>query len=422
MWILYQLVVAMALLLAGPFLLLLRGKHYLPTLAGRLGGGPPAGVNEPLWIHAVSVGEVGVARTVLAALHPATPVVLTTVTPTGQAGAGAIRRENYQIAYLPFELGLPIRRFLSRFEPRALVLCEGDYWPLLLRHVARREMPAAVINGRVSDRSFGRMRRLKPLLGPLFDSVGAFGMQSEEDRRRLIELGVPPERVRVTGNLKFDAAPPERDEPLEQLLSHYGAGRPLLIAGSTMPGEEEMVLEAFQAAGGGDQALLLLAPRHPERWDAVEALVRDHGATLRRRSELSAAGSAANPDVILIDSMGELAGLYAICRAAFVGGTLVPTGGHNPLEPARFGAPIAAGPSMENFRAMATEFDQLGAWVRVADAAALSDVWRAAIAGDASLAATGARAADLIERNRGALERTLDLLQPLLAVTTGGRV
>jgi 3-deoxy-D-manno-octulosonic-acid transferase len=416
MWILYQLVVALALLLAGPFLLLLRGKHYLPTLTGRLGAGPPAEVRTPLWIHAVSVGEVGVARTLLSALPPATAVVITTVTPTGQAGARAIQREKYQTAYLPFELGFPIRRFLNRFEPQALVLCEGDYWPLLLRHVARRGVPTAVINGRVSDRSFGRMRRLKPLLGPLFSGVGAFGMQSEEDRSRLIRLGVPPERVRVTGNLKFDAAKPARDEPLELLLNRHRADRPLLIAGSTMPGEEEMVLEAFERAGGGDQALLLLAPRHPERWDAVEALARNSGATLRR-SKLSSDAPQTSPDVVLLDTMGELAGLYAVCEAAFVGGTLVPTGGHNPLEPARFGAPIAAGPSMENFRAIATEFDHNDSWIRVADIAALADFWRAAIAGDDSLASAGRRAAELIERNQGALERTLDLLQPLLAAT-----
>jgi 3-deoxy-D-manno-octulosonic-acid transferase len=243
-------------------------------------------------------------------------------------------------------------------------------------------------------------------------------MQSEEDRSRLIRLGVPPERVQVTGNLKFDAAQPTRDEPLEQLLGHHQAGRPLLIAGSTMPGEEEMVLEAFERAGGGGRALLLLAPRHPERWDSVEAQIRNHGATVRRRSELSPEDSQTGLDVILLDTMGELAGLYAVCEAAFVGGTLVPTGGHNPIEPARFGAPIAAGPSMENFRAIANEFDHNDSWIRVADIAALSEFWRAAIARDDSLAEAGRRAAELIERNQGALERTLDLLEPLLPATS----
>lgn len=415
MWILYQLVVALALLLAGPFLLLLRGKHYLPTIAGRFGIGASAEVAEPLWIHGVSVGEVGVARTLIRALPPSTALLLTTITPTGQAGARAIERANYQVAYLPFELGIPIRRFLRRFAPRALVLCEGDYWPLLLHHVSRRGMPVAVINGRVSDRSFARMRRLRPLLGPLLGSVDTFGVQSTEDQRRLVALGVEASRIRVTGNLKFDAEQPDRPQALERLLSQVAAGRPLLIAGSTMPGEEELVLEAFQAAAGGETALLVLAPRHPERWDAVETLIRSSGVALQRRSRLAGDASASpTTDVVLLDSMGELAGLYAACRAAFVGGTLVPTGGHNPIEPARFGAAIAAGPSMENFRAIATEFDRHQAWIRVENARDLADFWRRAIARDADLAASGERAANLIERNQGALTRTLDLLQPLL--------
>jgi 3-deoxy-D-manno-octulosonic-acid transferase len=412
MWILYQLVVALALLLAGPFLLLLRGKHYLPTIAGRFGAGATGEADDPLWIHAVSVGEVGVARTLIEALPASTTLLVTTITPTGQAGALEIERADYQTAYLPFELGIPIRRFLRRFSPRALVLCEGDYWPLLLHHVSRRDIPVAVINGRVSDRSFARMRSLRPLLGPLFDSIGTFGVQSAEDQRRLVELGVEPSRIRVTGNLKFDAATPDRPEALEQLLGGVACGRPLLIAGSTMAGEEQLVLEAFEAAGGGEQALLVLAPRHPERWDAVETLIRSSGARFRRRSQLTGETDPPTTEVVLLDSMGELAGLYAICRAAFVGGTLVPTGGHNPIEPARFGAAIAAGPSMENFRAIATEFDRHRAWIRVENAGELTDFWRGAIAEDATLAASGKRAAELIDRNRGALTRTLDLLQP----------
>jgi len=415
MWILYQLVVSLALLLAGPFLLLLRGKHYLPTIGGRFGFGPPAEVATPLWIHGVSVGEVGVAHTLIKALPDSTALLLTTITPTGQAGARAIVRANYQTAYLPFELGISIRRFLRRFSPRALVLCEGDYWPLLLHHVNRRGMPVAVINGRISDRSFARMRKLRSLLRPLLGGIDSFGVQSNEDQRRLVALGVEPSRIRVTGNLKFDASMPDRPEMLERLLGPAAAGRPLLIAGSTMPGEEELVLEAFQAAGGGEQALLILAPRHPERWDAVESLVRSSGVSLNRRSRMASdAAASPTPDVVLLDSMGELAGLYASCQAAFVGGTLVPTGGHNPIEPARFGAAIAAGPSMENFRAIATEFDRHHAWIRVQNVHDLAEFFRGAIARDTRLTISGEHAAEIIEANRGALDRTLDLLQPLL--------
>jgi len=410
MWILYQLAVILILLFVGPILLLLRGRHYLSSLPGRLGIGGAQSDDEPLWIHAVSVGEAGVARTLVEALPAGEPILVSTVTPTGQAQAGGLERHGYQTAYLPFELGWPIRRFLDRFRPRALVLCEGDYWPLLLRHVKRRGMAVMVINGRIGDRSFRRMRRLRPLLGALLGRIDAYGVQTEADRHRLIELGVEPARVRVTGNMKFDAAAPERHPHLEDQLEKLAAGRPILIAGSTMPGEEEGVLEAFHTAGGGERAMLLLAPRHPERWNAVAEMVTSGGQTLIRRSDLS---TGELPDVVLLDSMGELAGLYAICRAAFIGGTLVPTGGHNPLEPARFGVAIAAGPSMENFRAMAEQFGRDEAWERVDDAKDLAAAWGRWLNDPAAARKVGGRAAALVETNRGALDRTLELLAPL---------
>jgi 3-deoxy-D-manno-octulosonic-acid transferase len=416
MWILYQLAVALVLLLAGPILLLLRGKHYLPTLPGRLGLGRPSALRSPLWIHAVSFGEAGVARTLIGGLPDTEQIVVSTITPTGQALAAALDRPRYETAYLPFELGWPIRRFLGRFAPRALVLCEGDYWPLLLRHVRRRGLRVAVVNGRVSDRSYGRMRRLRPLLGPLLGPVEIFGVQTEDDRDRLLELGVDAERVHVTGNVKFDAEEPARDPDLERRLTGLAAGRPILIAGSTMVDEEASVLAGFQGAGGGTSALLVLAPRHPERWSSVAELATAQGFRLVRRSELDPAATDSHdpPDIVLLDSMGELAGLYAICRSAFIGGTLVSTGGHNPLEPARFGVAIVAGPSMENFRAMGEQFDRARAWQRVDDADSLARLWRAWIEDPAGAETVGRRASELVERNRGAVDRTLALISPVL--------
>ena len=414
--VLYQVATGAALLTAGPFLLARRGSHYLPTLSGRLGRaeGAPR-VTGGLWLHAVSVGEVGVAATLARALPPDLPLLITTVTPTGQARARALFPPDgprpAEVAYLPFDLGFAVRRFYDRFAPRALVLVEGDYWPLVLHEARRRDLPVAVVNGRVGDRSFARLRRLRPLLGPLFSGVDRFGVQTEEDRNRLAALGIPPERIAVTGNLKYESPEPPRKPELEETLRALAAGRPLLLAGSTMAGEEEQVLEAHRIAGGGARALLVLAPRHPERWGEVEALLRDRGIAAARRSRVPEA--TAPPDVLLLDSLGELAALYRLAAAAFIGGTLVPTGGHNPLEPARFGVPVAVGPSMHNFREMAGQFDRAHAWRRAADAPALGAIWKEWLDDPAAAREQGARAAALVEANRGSLERTLRVLAEL---------
>jgi 3-deoxy-D-manno-octulosonic-acid transferase len=417
---LYQIATGAALLGAGPFLLARRGSHYLPTLGGRLGRLPPKPPGEPgprpLWIHAVSVGEVGVAATLARALPPDLPLVITTVTPTGQerARAAFAGRPGAAVAYLPFDLGFAVRRFFDRFHPRALVLIEGDYWPLVLDEARRRGLPVAVANGRVGDRSFGRMLRLRRFLAPLFGHVGRFGVQSAQDRDRLTALGVPAERIAVTGNLKFETPEPQLAPELEARVRALAAGRPVLLAGSTMPGEEEQVLDAFERLGGGGRALLVIAPRHPERWDEVDRLLAGRPVPALRRSRLPEGQETQNAAVLLLDSLGELAGLYRLASAAFIGGTLVPTGGHNPLEPARFGVPTAVGPSMHNFRDMAESFDRARAWRRVADAAELAAAWGGWLDDPAAAREQGERAARLLEENRGALERTRDLLRPLL--------
>ena len=408
---LYQLAAGAALLIAGPFLLVRRGSHYLPTLAGRLGRSSQVGAAPALesggflWIHAVSVGEVLVADTLIKALPAGLPLLVTTVTPTGQERAKVLFRDRAEVAYLPFDFGFAVRRFFDRFRPRTLVLVEGDYWPLVLSEAKRRGLPVTVINGRVGDRSFGRMRRLRPLLGYLFSRVDRFGVQSAEDRDRLVSLGVPGERITVTGNLKYESPEPAVKPELEERLRALAAGRPILLAGSTMPGEEEQVLDAFRRLEG---AMLVIAPRHPERWDEVAALL---GTNAIRRSAIP---ESTRPDIVLLDSLGELAGLYRIAAGAFIGGTLVPKGGHNPLEPARFGVPVAVGPSMHNFRDMAERFDRAGAWRRVNDAAELARVWGEWIADPAAAQEQGERAFRLLEENRGAVGRTLEMLGPIL--------
>jgi 3-deoxy-D-manno-octulosonic-acid transferase len=405
---------------AAPVLLMRRGSHYLPTLRGRLGLHRALEAAPRVWIHAVSVGEVGVAATLIRALPAATPLVVTTVTPTGQAVAQRSLAARAQVAYLPFDLGFAVRRFLDAYTPSALVLVEGDLWPLLLERVKRRSVPVVVVNGRLSDRGFARLRRLRRWVRPILEPVDLYGVQTERDQERLLELGVPAERVRVTGNLKFESPEPPALAALEAEVRGLAGERAILVAGSTMPGEEGAVLDAFVRVGstrgrvGSTRALLVLAPRHPERCAEVEALLLARGIAALRRSRLSDGIGGAAPAVLLLDSMGELASLYRVATAVFIGGTLVPSGGHNPLEAARFAVPIAVGPSMRNFAEMAALYDARSAWRRVADADQLASAWTEWLDRPERGRALGERAAGILAENRGALERTLELLRPLL--------
>lgn len=416
MWILYQIAMVLALVLAGPFLLLLRGRHYLGSLPGRLGRYTGDVPSAPLWIHAVSVGEVGVAHTLLRGLPADLPILVTTVTPTGQARALSLFKGRASVAYLPFDLQPVVEKFLNRFNPSGLVLVEGDLWPLLLSRVKARGLAIAVVNGRVSDHSFRRMRRLKPILKPLFLPVDRFGMQSAVDRQRLLDLDVPEQRVVVTGNLKFDTAPQKANPVLASAIQLLAAGRPILVAGSTMAGEDEQVLAALAQIGGGDRALLVLAPRHPERWSEVADLVGEKGFSLAKRTQLD--DFAGKPDVLLLDTLGELAAIYAIGVGCFIGGTLVPTGGHNPLEAAQHAVAISVGPSMENFREIAQAFRQSHAWQQVADAAELGRVWDAWLAKPATAESLGNKGAQVVAANQGSLATTMALLEPLFQDST----
>ncbi len=430
-WLLYQLVMAIGLVLAAPVLIARRGQHYLTTLKGRLGWDLDDRITLPaedeqvagtVWIHAVSVGEVAVAATLAARLPRHLPLVVTTVTPTGQERArvlfAATSRRPATVAYLPFDLGFAVNRFFHHFSPAALILIEGDYWPLVLEAARRRRLPVATVNARVGERSGGRLKRFPALARLLFfDPIHCFAVQTDDDRRRLIAAGAAPERIHVAGNLKFDATTPPAKAELETAVQLLAAGRPILVAGSTMFGEDEQLLDAFQQLGAGKRALLVIAPRHPERFTAVARLVRDQALVVQRRSTSKDATPPIDGpiDVLLLDTLGELAALYRIADIAFIGGTLVPTGGHNPLEPASFARPIVVGPSMHNFRDMALRFDTSEAWGRVANSQQLAQLWDTWLTQPEQARTVGQRAAELLADNRGALDRTLELLEPLLA-------
>ncbi len=433
MWVLYQIAIVALLLVAAPVLFIRRGRHYLETLPARLGRLPPAGGDRPLWLHAASVGETTVAATLARSLPADLDLVVTSVTPTGQAEAkrlfGPLARNgrNVVVTYLPFDLGPWHERFLRRYSPRALVLLESELWPLLLRRCRRRGMPVLVLNTRISDRSFARMKRARRgVRRLLLDPVGRFGAQSPQDVERLLSLGASPAQVMLTGNLKFDSPEPPSIARLETALRRLAARRPIIVAGSTMPGEEEQVLEAFCRLGR--DAMLILAPRHPERFEGAWRELKERALVALRRSLLAVGGNVervalsaedlqgeerdgAPPDAILLDTLGELASVYRLANVAFIGGTLVPTGGHNPIEAARFGVPVTVGPSMENFRRIAADFQAAEALTVVGDSAALSAAWRRLLDDSDAAAAQGGRGRDLVERNRGAVERSAALLR-----------
>lgn len=410
MWVLYQILYLTLALAIGPWLLLRRGRHYLASLAPRLGRFPISD-RSTTWVHAVSVGEVGVATSLTSILPRDRPLVVTTVTPSGNQRA-TDEFPDALVTYLPLELGFAVRRFFDRLQPAALVLCEGDLWPLVLREARRRSVPALVVNARISEQSFRRMLLIAPLLGPILDPIAGFAVQTELDRGRLERLGVASGKITVTGNLKFEIGRPSRLAGLEDTIRNLAEGRPVLIAGSTMRDEEPLVMDAFERLGGGERALLVLAPRHPERWSGVVASLEKLGICVGRRSELDAPraetreGEGWRLDVLVLDSLGELAAVYGLGVGAFIGGTLVATGGHNPIEAACHGVAIAAGPSMHNFREIEQIFDDREAWQRVQDSAELAAAWDSWIRNPRTAAELGQRAAEVFESNQGALAKT----------------
>lgn len=415
-WLLYQGAFAAVLPLVMPVLAARRGfSHYRETLRGRLATTlpEPAALPGGLWAHAVSVGEVGVAATLLRALPASIPLTVTTVTPTGQAQARRLFAGRAAVGYLPFDLLFAVRRFFAAVQPRLIVLSEGDYWPLVLREARQRQVPVLVVNGRLSDRAFRRQRKLGRLNRLFYDPVALFAVQTAADQERLLNLGVAPAKVHVAGNLKFDSLPPAPKEELEAAIEKLARGRAIVVAGSTLEGEEEALLDALGRLGR-QHVFLVLAPRHPERWDAVEKLIRARGFVCRRRSAGIEEQGEAPPEVLLLDSLGELAAIYRLARVAFVGGTLVPKGGHNPIEPAHFAAPILVGPSMFNFRDIAERFTAARAWRQVAEKDELANTLRELLEHPQAASEMGERARALLEASRGAVARTFELIQPYL--------
>lgn len=412
-WTLYRL----ALLLVAPLIplrLLWRGRRergYLQHWGERLGGAEvPAGA---LWLHAVSVGEMRAAQPLVAALraaHPGAPVLLTCMTPTGRATAESLYGGFATIAYLPYDYAWLVRRFLLRARPRVGILMETELWPGLIHAAARLAIPMVLANARLSERSARGYARLPALTRACLQRIDVVAAQTEADAARLLRLGAAS--VRVTGNLKFDIVPPP--ELVERGAAWRGqwGPRPVLLAASTREGEEASILRAFAASAPAD-VLLVLVPRHPQRFDEVATLIEAVGLPCQRRSDLDGALDP-RTRVLLGDSLGELFAYYAACDVAFVGGSLAPLGGQNLIEAASVGRPVLVGPHTFNFEA-ATQFAiEAGAALRVGDAEALVGAALELLGDAAARARMGEAGLAFAARHRGAAARVERLVSPLL--------
>jgi len=421
---LYSILLTVGFILALPWFLW-KGRStgkYLRTFRERLGRLPVylnVDGDRSIWIHAVSVGEVLAARPLVPALRERFPnhrLFLSTTTMTGNAVAKKSVRGVDGLFYTPFDFPWPVRRVLDVLNPSLLVLVETEIWPNLIHEARRRGTRVALANGRISPRSFPRYLRVRRLLASVLPEIDLFLMQGETHAERVRAMGAPPERVQVSGNLKFDAVEPGKlPERLARLIQGGTTPRPLWVAGSTVGGEEELVLSAFHRVRERvPQARLLVAPRHPERFDAVPPLVEAAGFRCLRRSALDPAAWR-DGEVLLLDSLGELAQVYALASVVFVGGSLVPSGGHNILEPAVAGKAVVVGPHMDNFQEIADQFRSESALVQVASADDLGREVSALLLDEERRRALGARARALVGRNRGAVRRTADALSSLLA-------
>jgi 3-deoxy-D-manno-octulosonic-acid transferase len=421
---LYSILLTVGFILALPWFLW-KGRStgkYLRTFRERLGRLPVylnVDGDRSIWIHAVSVGEVLAARPLVPALRERFPnhrLFLSTTTMTGNAVAKKSVRGVDGLFYTPFDFPWPVRRALDILNPSLLVLVETEIWPNLIHEARRRGTRVALANGRISPRSFPRYLRVRRLLASVLPEIDLFLMQGETHAERILAMGAPPERVVVAGNLKFDAVEPGKlPERLARLIQGGRAPRPLWVAGSTVGGEEELVLSAFHRVRERvPQARLLVAPRHPERFAAVPPLVEAAGFRCLRRSALDPAAWR-DGEVLLLDSLGELAQVYALASVVFVGGSLVPSGGHNILEPAVAGKAVVVGPHMDNFQEIADQFRSESALVQVASADDLGREVSALLLDEERCRALGARARALVGRNRGAVRRTADALSSLLA-------
>jgi 3-deoxy-D-manno-octulosonic-acid transferase len=394
----------------------LRDPRYRRNFSQRFGNGDP--IAEPsIWVHAVSVGEVQAAAVLVRTLYdryPGVPLVVTTLSPTGEERARALLGDRANIRFLPLDLPGSVRKFFDLVKPRIAVIFETELWPNLYHECGRRRVPLVLASARLSPRSMGRYRRFISLFREVLSNQVTIAAQGESDAERFRSLGADPQHTHVTGNLKFDFAVPANVKTKgAELRERYAAGRSVWVAGSTHAGEEAIVLDAHREVRKTHPGtILVLVPRHPQRFNEVASWLEKQNARFIRHSQ----PSARTPDleIILVDTLGELLDFYAMGDVAFVGGTLVDVGGHNLLEPAALGLPVLAGPNNFNSADIAKILVERGAATIVNDARELAMRVSVLLSNPAERARIGQLGRECVEDNRGALDKLLGLIDPLM--------
>ncbi|HUJ94607.1 MAG TPA: 3-deoxy-D-manno-octulosonic acid transferase [Terriglobales bacterium] len=427
MYLLYSAALAAALIVGLPYWLfrMLRHGKYQEGLRERLGWVPARlaakSAQPTIWVHAVSVGEVlaisGLVEQMCRRLG-GHRIVISTTTSTGQKLAR--QRFGDEVFYFPLDFAFAIRPYLRALRPELIVLAETEFWPNFLRLAKGSGAQVAVVNARISDRSLTGYLRMSHWLAPMLRNISLFLAQTHTDAERLRAIGVAGEKIQVIGNLKFDASPPEAAPIMASLRATFeqSAAGPVLVCGSTVDGEEPIVMQAFvNVLASHPRAVMILAPRHPERFAAVGQLLEKLGIRYWKRSLWSGENIAGG--VLLVDTIGELASLYALADVAFIGGSLVPRGGHNILEAAQHGAAIIVGNHTENFRDMIQLFQARDA-VRVTGPAEFPLILMELLSNDSQRHALGRRAFETLRSQTGATQRTLEALEKLLSQTTSG--
>jgi 3-deoxy-D-manno-octulosonic-acid transferase len=427
----YNLALLTALVAGSPWWLwrMATTQRYREGMSERLGNVPlrlrtaSVGARKPvIWLHAVSVGEVlAVSRLVqeIDAAFPGFHLFISTTTRTGQD----LARKRFgaeRVFYCPLDLPWAVRAYLKALQPRLLILAETEFWPNLLNGCFRRDIPVAVVNARISDRSWPRYQMLRRLWRPILGRISRVLAQTHTDAERLRAMGCPPELVSVSGNLKLDVrAAVESDAT--RFLQNQAEGRRFLVAGSTLEGEESALAAAWPKILSADPDLVMVvAPRHPDRFDDVVAVIKSVGIGVMRRTSWPAHWAGAprllrSGEVIVLDTIGELASVYSLASVAFVGGSLVPSGGHNPLEPAQFGVPIVMGPYYANFRAITDDLLANNA-IRIAPKEDLTKILIELLNNPEEARKLGERARQVFEQQAGATARSIDALREILHI------